>query len=267
MTINPESGRWYNAKGEVVELVPSMAAAKAAKGKVVKPSIKHAKHYGLVPSVTSIIRQMDKPGLTAWKLAGLLDASLTLPRIENEPLETFAARVIDDAGEQADKARDQGTEIHAAVEGYFLTGKLPSTEVAYRACTEIDGWLQTHSYKVKEAERGFANAAFAGTPDLLIDGGGLDVLADIKTMEFKDKTYKPYPENGWQLGGYGIGLGHSPLVEQAWNIGIDRRSGACRFYQWPEDAHVENYAAFRALLHLWQIRNHWPRSYELKEIA
>lgn len=266
MTIASEAGRWYNAKGEVVELVPSLTASEAAKGKVVKPSIKHAKHYGLVPSVTSIIRQMDKPGLTAWKLAGLLEASLTLPRIENEPLETFASRVLDDAGEQADKAADEGKAMHAAVESYFLTGKLPSTEIAFRACTEIDHWLSEHGYKVKAAERGFANVTFGGTPDLLLDGGGLDVLADIKTLEFKGDGYKPYPENGWQLAGYGIGLGHLPSVEQAYNIGIDRRTGECRFHQWTEEAHKENYEAFRALLLLWQIRNHWsPRSYTLTE--
>jgi len=266
VTINPESGRWYNAKGEVVKVVPSLAKVEAAKGKVVKPTIRHARHYSLVPSVTSIIRQTDKPGLTAWKLTGLLEAALTLPRIKNEPLETFAGRVIDDAGEQAGKAADEGKAIHAAVESYFLTGKLPSTEVAFRACTEIDGWLQEHDYMVKESERGFANASFGGTPDLLLACGSMDGLADIKTMEFKTKAYKPYPENGWQLGGYGIGLGHLPSVEQAYNIGIDRRSGECRFYQWPEEAHRENYEAFRVLLHLWQLRNHWsPKSYALTE--
>src|SRR6478752_3695799 len=67
-----------------------------------------------LPSVTNILNVLAKPGLDAWKIEQGIMAALTLPRRADEPLDTFARRVVVDMGEQVDRAADFGTAIHSA---------------------------------------------------------------------------------------------------------------------------------------------------------
>src|SRR4029077_3837007 len=78
-----------------------------------------ARKLDLVPSVTHVLQCASKPGLEAWKATQLLQAALTLPKKEDESLDDYAKRVIEDSREQGRKAAERGTELHAAIEDYI----------------------------------------------------------------------------------------------------------------------------------------------------
>src|SRR5215475_13596650 len=73
-----------------------------------------------LPSVTNVLGVLAKPGLDAWKIEQGILSALTLPRLAGEELGAFAHRVVEDMGEQVEKAADFGSAIHAACEVYTL---------------------------------------------------------------------------------------------------------------------------------------------------
>ena len=73
-----------------------------------------ARKVRALPSVTNILGVLAKPGLDAWKIEQGIMAALTLPREANEPLDLFARRVVQDMGEQVERAADFGSAIHSA---------------------------------------------------------------------------------------------------------------------------------------------------------
>src|SRR5258708_923236 len=82
-----------------------------------RPSIlADARKRELVPSLTEILRVVAKRGLEAWKATQILQCALTLPQLPMETLDDYAVRVIEDSKAQSQKARDKGTELHAAIE-------------------------------------------------------------------------------------------------------------------------------------------------------
>ena len=112
-----ESGRFYWPDGKPAYEVPS-----ADGKKMVEPDIRHAKKLGLKPSVTTIQREAAKPGLVRWQVQQGILSALTLPRLPDEPLDAFAERAMRDSQEQARKAAEKGTAIHAAIQNYFQGG-------------------------------------------------------------------------------------------------------------------------------------------------
>ena len=68
---------------------------------------------------------LAKPALDAWKQEQAILAALTLPRRDDEPLDSFAHRVVADMTEQVRDAADLGSAVHAAIEVYLQTGEPP----------------------------------------------------------------------------------------------------------------------------------------------
>src|SRR5512135_1346216 len=113
VSIASEAGHWYTDTGEPAYTV-------TGKNGTERPTtIRDARPRGLFPSVTTVLRLLDKPGLTRWLCDQHVLAALTLPRADGEDEATWLARVRTDAQEQARKARERGTEIHAAIEKLY----------------------------------------------------------------------------------------------------------------------------------------------------
>ena len=113
ITQESSSQHWYTKDGE-----PSYTRL-TKEGKVRNTTLRDAKKEGLLPSVTTIISSLAKPGLERWKQEQVLLASLTLPRLENEPEEDWLKRVIEDSRSTGKDAMDRGTQIHNILEAYF----------------------------------------------------------------------------------------------------------------------------------------------------
>ncbi|NDG20016.1 MAG: hypothetical protein EB117_17375, partial [Betaproteobacteria bacterium] len=110
-----------------------MYTVKANNGQQRNTTLRDARKLDLIPSVTTILNVAAKPGLEAWKQQQILLAALTLPKAENESIDAYAERVIQDSKQQAQDARDLGTDIHAQVQGAFEGGPDNTYSVGVKA--------------------------------------------------------------------------------------------------------------------------------------
>ena len=205
MLIKQESSsmHWYTADGE-----PSYTRI-AKNGNVRNTTLADAKKEGLLPSVTTIINVLAKPGLDRWKQEQVLLASLTLPRGENEPEADWLKRVTEDSRSTGKNAMDRGTAMHNVLEAYFNQVYMPEypsytqrTEQALREHFGDQFWV---------TEKSFAHElGYAGKCDLHSDEG---IVVDFKTKESL-KNAEVYAEHMMQIVAYAYGLG-MPLARGA----------------------------------------------------
>jgi len=199
-TFAAESGHWYQADGTpAYEIV-------GANGKTRPTTIRDARKLNLYPSVTTIIRLMDAPGLTRWKMTQFGLACLTLPKLPDESLDAFMERAAKDSQEEGKKAAALGEYIHGGIERHYRDEPvdpelLPWVQVATAAIESLCG-PQTWS-----AERSFASPlGYGGKVDLHSD----QWVLDIKTKA-DDKT-DLFDEHFMQLAAYQAGLMLGPMA-------------------------------------------------------
>jgi len=236
-----ESQHWYTKDGYPAYEVMSQ------KGTMRPTTLRDARKMGLVPSVTTIIRQAASPGLDAWKQQQVLHAALTLPLIQGESEEDYLDRIMKDSKETGRKASERGTALHAAIEGHY-------------AGTEASGEYASHIEGVKTAldlqfgdhqwipEKSFAtNLGFGGKLDLCGVGG----VIDIKSKEFgPDSLPKGYDEHLMQLASYRVGIG-MPSARCA-NVFVSvTKPGLVHIVEWSEDDLQRGWKMFCGLLDFW----------------
>ena len=256
-----ESGRWYDRTGHLVLQVPS------AKGdKQVTPDKRHAKKFGLLPSVGSVNRQAAKPGLQTWRDRQIIAAALSLPQgdtpddIWHDP-NARAALVLADAQQQVEQAAERGKDWHGVIESSLL-GKWPAEgTVEFGTARYVKMWLGAemgdgHTIVI---ERALVGDSYAGTPDIIAESADLSktLLADIKTVNDDSPLLtgkdKPHEEWAWQLGAYWRASTADP--EHCWEVIVGRTSGAVRLHHWTAAEINKGWQAFKCLLDLWCIRN------------
>ena len=242
-----ESTHWYDREGQ-----PRYTLI-GKNGRERGTTLRDAREFGFVPSVTSVLGIAAKPGLENWKIDQALLSALTLPRQEGESLDDFMRRAKQDAKEQAIKAAERGTEIHAYVESGFSQGILSK---AYNAVHGVlvditgleDGWI---------AEDSFCHpAGYGGKIDLYHEDGW---VVDFKTkdnLEGKDPAKLVYDEHAMQLSAYAQGLEFdSP---KRLSIFIDRDdSKIVLAHVWEDDSHARHLAMFNCLLMFWQLSKNY----------
>ena len=203
--ISAKPARWYNRDGEPVYQVP----CKSKEG-MKDVTVREAQEMNLLPSVTTILQMMAKPELEAWKLEQAIMAALTLPRLDNEPIDNFAKRVIADMERQSTEAAEFGSQIHAAIAAHLMGDipairALPETVMPWLA--EFIKWQDTIGLIVYATEFVVVNEyhGYAGTLDLhgKIDWPGIgECIVDFKTQKVKNGKPVFYPEWGMQLAAY-----------------------------------------------------------------
>lgn len=245
--IASEAGHFYDRSGN-----PAYSLM-GKNGKMRPVHLGDARTLNLVPSVTSVIKCAAAPGLDVWKQKQVLMSALTLGRGTTEPDDEFIARIMRDSQEQARKAAERGTEIHAAVERHYDGQGDPEWATLIGAVTDaVDD--EFGAYRVWGAELSFAHSlGFGGKTDLVtVDGA--DVLIDFKTKEakdFEDGKKLAYFENAMQLAAYREGL-RRPDATCA-NVFISRTEPwTVSIHVWPEDDLQRAWRAFKALLEYWK---------------
>src|SRR5437773_10602003 len=103
-----ESTHWYARDGS-----PCYQVTRANGDGMRDTTLADARKLDLVPSVSLILKCAAAPGLEAWKARQLLMAALTLPQIDSETEDEYVSRIIADSQEQARKAAQRGTDLHA----------------------------------------------------------------------------------------------------------------------------------------------------------
>jgi hypothetical protein len=245
-----ESGHWYDSvTGEPRYTIIG------ANGKERPVTLRDARKHGWVPGVSTIIRQAAAPGLQMWKERQVLLAALTLSRIDGEPEDAYLDRIIRDSGEQARKAAERGTQIHAAIQGHF-EGQSVSAEMwpyvkgAKEALEKEFGeteWICEHS---------FAHPlGFGGKTDLHINSWRR-LIGDAKTKEFDsvDDKKLAWDDHAIQLAAYREGLRMPDAV--CFNLFVSTTvPGLCHIHIWSEEEIQRGWKMFRSLLSYWQAKN------------
>lgn len=240
ITAESNSGHWYTADGQ-----PSYTRI-AKNGNVRATTLRDAKKEGLLPSVTTIINVLAKPGLDRWKQEQVLLASLTLPRLENEPEADWLKRVTEDSRSTGRDAMDRGTAMHNVLEAYFDQVYLIEypdythrTETALREHFGDQLWI---------TEKSFANElGYAGKCDLYSDNG---IVVDFKTKESLENA-AVYTEHILQLIAYAHGL-NMPLARCAICFVSETETQIHEIDQADLQIHWE---MFKCLLKYFQLKN------------
>ena len=241
-----ESTHWYDRQGNPRYTV------KGANGRERNTTLRDARKYDLVPSVTTILNVAAKPGLEAWKQQQLLLAALTLPKRDDESIDAYAERVIQDSKQQAQDARDLGTDIHAKVQGAFEGGE--ETEYSRSVAQVLD-----HAYGKQTwvSERSFAHR--------LGFGGKVDLYCNVAVVDIKTKAFGPeddpvgYDEHLMQLAAYRAGLmGIVSASAKCANVFVSTtHANLVSMYEWSEADVTRGWQMFEALLRFWQAKNNY----------
>jgi hypothetical protein len=215
-------------------------------------TLRDARERNLVPSVTTILNIAAKPGLNVWLQEQAILAALTLPRGTEETESAWLKRVVQDSKAQARDAADLGTEIHAAVQGFYEGRKASAFPIHVQTCTKA---IESH-YGAKKwiAERAFAHEmGFGGKVDMHTDG----IVIDIKTKDFDDPAkVAGYDEHLMQLAAYRVGLG-MPEARCA-NVFVSRTNADLAVVkEWAEEDLARGWLMFTALLSFWQYKNQY----------
>jgi len=251
MGLVSESGHWYTLEGKPLYTLVGK------NGKERNTNLRDARKLNLVPSVTTILDQAAKPGLVNWQINQGINAALTLPREQDETDEQFLYRVRQDSKEQAEKAAEQGTIIHADINMGFAGKKESKTYSAVHKI--INGmfpnqeWLSEQSYTSKEEGFGGAIDLHSKT-SIVIDFKTKD---NLKGVEAKSLVFD---NHGMQLSAYAMLLKINTENLTRVSIFIDRKNPEVIVsYVWDKNSHERHLQMFNALLTYWKcLKKHDP---------
>jgi hypothetical protein len=242
-----ESQHWYTRDG-----VPRYTVI-GKNGKERNTTLRDARTENLVPSVTTILNVAAKPALTAWLMNQVLMAALTLPKLPEESDDDYCKRVMQDSKEQGKAAANEGTDIHAAIQGYYDGQVVRAHEKSVQGCVDR---LQGHfGNKPWIAERSFGHElGFGGKCDLFTNVGD-GIVVDVKSKEFSDPSkVDAYEEHLMQLAAYRVGLG-VPKARCA-NVFVSRSvPGLAVVKEWDAADIDRGWLMFVHLLTFWQLKN------------
>lgn len=239
-----ESGHWYGRNGEPAYTIVG------ANGKARPTTLRDARKLNLVPSVTTIIKVASQPGLDRWKQEQVLLAALTLPKVDDESDDDYIARILDDSKDAARSAADAGTDIHAAIEAFYMGQQYDRHREHVQGAHNL--LLSTYGHQPWVAERSFCHElGFGGKVDLHAPG----FVVDVKTKEFADPAkIDGYDEHRMQLAAYRVGLG-MPQARCA-NLFVSRSvPGLSVLKEWTEEDISTGWQMFCHLLQFWQLKN------------
>ena len=236
-----EWGHWYSRDGKPAYEVPYADPSKGMR----PVNLSDARKLGLLPSVTTIIQEAAKPGLERWKVTQGILSALTLPRLPDEPLDGFAERAMKDSQEQARKAAERGTAIHAAIQIAYETDQIEPqlSDYVMAAMAKIDN---TFGMKAYEAERTIVRPDYGGKRDL----STLGLVLDVKTKEFGPDFKKlAWDEHCIQLAAY-----REP-GDRCANVFVSvNNPGLVHIHEWKEEELQRGWLMFCALKDYWYAR-------------
>jgi len=249
-----ESTHWYTRDGDPQYTIIGK------NGKERNTTLRDAREFGLVPSVTTIIAAAAKPALIAWMQAEVLKASQSIERRYDEPDEQYFDRIIEESKRKGKEAADKGTNIHAAIESFY-EGKVDKSypehvQACVRALEEHFGRIAWVSERSFAREVGFAGKCDLHAPSTVVEHG---LVVDVKTKDFDDlNAVKGYDDHLMQLSAYRIGLG-IPNARCA-NIFVAREKTEdgqvlCKIIEWSEEDLQRGWEMFHHLLQFWQKKN------------
>lgn len=189
--------RWYDKSGKLYT-----EPVKMKNGNMREANLADARKLGLIPSVTSIIDVLAKPGLDKWKQGLLMDA--VYEHFDSMPttLEDCKAFAYEQYRLQMDKSTGFGSLFHNAIENHLSGMPVLLNEELEKYFRPFVKFMEDNNIK-GESEKSFAadhdGLWFAGTKDLEDDV----YVTDFKTQDTKGTgKFSTYPESLWQGAAY-----------------------------------------------------------------
>lgn len=256
------ASHFYLRDGSPFYEVPYADKKKA--GAMRKATIADARKVGALPSVTTILRVLDKPGLNAWRVEQAVLAVLTSPQQPGESVDDFVKRILQTEEQQEQegaKARDIGIEIHDAIEAIL------SDEPANPS---VRDFVVPALALLNEKIPGMTNAitetvvvgnGYAGRIDLLTDTTDAIWIVDFKTTK-KLPPKEPWNEHKLQLSAYATAEtrkkqpGDNRPIRTA-NLYIDTLNPGKLAWFEVEDWNKIYHAAFLPLIDVWCWMNNY----------
>lgn len=253
--IASESGHWYDREGNPRYTIIGK------NGKERATTLRDARKEVLYPSVTTIMKCYPKFALTQWLIRQGIYAALTSPlQKDGETHEQYMDRIYRDAEEQAQKAREKGTDKHRIYELYLSGDVFDLTrseqEECHRIITLLAFHLEISSYDLvlnSEPEKSFSSPiGYGGKVDL--HSRTLNFVCDFKTKEFDENVTKlAWDEHLIQLQAYRNGLG-MPQARML-NVFISTSvPGLARIVEHDRED-IKGYRKFMATFELWKEMN------------
>ena len=206
----------------------------------------------LVPSVTTIIGQLSKPGLDTWKQSQALLAAADNPRGLQESEKEYVDRILYLAKAKSREAADRGSLIHDFLESFYSQEYLPDMPSYVRL---VDDAITAHfGSQLWIAEQSLVNQeGYGGKCDLYCkskhDFSG--VVIDFKTTEKTPGDIKPYDEHIMQLAAYREVL--APTARCA-NVYINGTTGDVAICEHSEQDIKNGYKMFLHLLSVYKLK-------------
>lgn len=244
-------GHWYTRDGQPMHWVQK------ADGKGTRnTTLRDARKLNLLPSVTNILKLLNKPELNNWIQRQAVLAVLTTPRLAGEGDDDYVTRVLDverQQDQEAEQARDRGTQMHDGLEslarGTLVAGDiLPWITPAWNHIKSLSDDLKTEEIIVGDG--------YAGRLDLMVANDDGITLVDYKTTKTIPK--KPYDEHRLQLAAYANAVASLTMLQvKTANLYISTVNQG--EFKWIENEpwEVDFIGGFRPLLQLWQWKNNY----------
>lgn len=268
-----EKIRWYHPETmAILAKIPSVDGKKE-----VKPTLAHAKKYGFLPSVTSVLNELHSGGISDYEKDNVIEACIAYPWVDwTRDRVAYKRHVLEKSREKTIWYADIGSAYHLAIQEFIEKDVLPHTDLHKKACMTIWGWLKDKGIQDISCERalGSRRMGYAGTADIsgVIPCGtkgelpdGL-LVADIKTTDLQ-KFKSPYDKWKLQLGAYANLINDEDgkyAGGEMWQNVIGRDTAECRFI---EHAEPEQWGvAFSHLFELWcTLKQYDPRKFKEKK--
>lgn len=247
--ITPQSSHWYHQN----PVSPCYELPKKDGSGMKTPTLADARKLNLIPSVTTVLKVLDKPALNRWLIEQAVLACLTAPRLPDEPLDVFVDRVLNverQQDQESAKARDIGKEIHDGIEQFLKTGKCSQVMEPY----VLPVIMGISKYgRVIAVERIIAGDGYAGKLDLVMEG------VDVWVMDFKSTKKIPkesYSEHRLQLAAYAKAFGNTgDLYLKTANVYISTTEPGTYAIRENPDWTVDYEMGFKKLVEYWQWAN------------
>lgn len=249
----PEGTHWYRAEDGAPQYT-----VKAKDGSDRRTTLRDARIMNLVPSVTTVMKIMAKPGLDVWKNEQLLLAAMTLPRKPEETEKEFITRIVADSKETGKQAAEKGTRIHESIERWYAGERnVEHVETAKAFEISVFEHFKTHPDHKWRTEIAFSSPlGFGGKVDLH-STEGLGIVVDAKSKDFgPDDKVDAYDEMLMQLAAYrnGLGIPHARCA----NVFASRtHPGLIKIVEWSEEDLAKGWEMFQCLLRFWKIKHNF----------
>lgn len=244
------NAHWYTREGEPFHTVIG------ANGKERDTNLRDARKLNLLPSVTSILKVLAKPGLESWKTEQAVLSVMTAPRIPGEDDGTFVRRVLRDERQQdqeAASAAATGAILHEEIADGIRQRKPVSTatEPVYDALRPyLKDRAESHIEEIV-VNHGLGYAGRCDYYEVREDGSLL--VVDFKTT--KNIPEKPYLEHGLQLTAYMLAVNHFVFGTLLGVYVSTTEQGLVKVHEWPISNDLVD--GVRAVACLWKLVNNY----------